>query len=215
MNEDLWILVNANYYYTLLKELNNAQKSILVIMFVCVLNEGKNHPIKKVLDILIAKAKKGLNVQVILDDDEELAGSTRDFNKNAFNYLRRAGIDVRWDDIAKKSHTKLVVIDGESAFIGAHNWTISAFFHNREISVYLKDKEKVQWLLKRLAEDPGLAFDGKGFIEEQEPEKPTPSEKPTEEKTPEKETKILTEKDIEELRELFKAPPKGEEDLPF
>jgi len=164
--KDVWILKDASYYYRLQEELEKAKKSILVIMFVCCLEEDAppNHPVRKVLDILVAKQKEGVKIKVILDYDDDLLGSVVEFNQNAFDYVKENGIDVSWESPEVKTHTKLVIINEEVILVGAHNWTTNAFFHNNEVSVYIKNKEKARWLLKKLAEDESLNFTGEGFL---------------------------------------------------
>ncbi len=41
----------------------------------------------------------------------------------------------------KNLHTKLMIIDGEKAILGSHNYTMSAFTRNLELSVIISDEE--------------------------------------------------------------------------
>ena len=46
---------------------------------------------------------------------------------------------LRRDEPDRRSHSKLIVIDGQRMVLGSANWTWSAFYRNREHSIWLAD----------------------------------------------------------------------------
>lgn len=103
--------------------LSEARKYIHLEYYI--LERGKL--LDRLIEILIAKAKAGVEVRVIYDD----VGSWR-LPKKRIQEMREAGIQVypflpvRFHKIANKAnyrnHRKIIVIDGETAFVGGLNF---------------------------------------------------------------------------------------------
>ncbi len=140
------LLADEDYAPALQRILGQARQSIDVTMFSCVLpkDAGPTHPVRKILDQLIAKAAAGVEVRVVLDRGippsrqrpGDVAPSTV-----AASFLRDAGIAVRWDEDERTTHSKSLVIDGRWCVVGSTNWTASALRHNREQSLLCDSPE--------------------------------------------------------------------------
>ena len=144
------VLEDGDYARRLEELLVGARSSIRVVMFSTVISDRSSarNPVRRVLDLLIARHRAGITVQVVLDHGvppsrrqpgEDLP------SENAFQELRAAGVPVRWDEDERTTHVKCVVIDDRWCLVGSHNWTSSALTRNRE------------WTLE--VEDPALAKD--------------------------------------------------------
>ncbi len=106
--------------------LDSAKESIYVEVYLLTSEE--------VLSELIEAEEKGLDVKVILE--KRFSGSN---NQEAFDSLTTAGVDVRWASYDYKlTHAKMIIIDKKKAFVGSHNFSDSAIYLNREISVILE-----------------------------------------------------------------------------
>jgi len=88
----------------------------------------------KLSDALINAKKRGVEVKLILGstEGEDIEG--------VITLLTGNGIEVR--NASKEfrtMHSKIMVVDGAIVLIGSHNWSQSAMFYNREISVIIHD----------------------------------------------------------------------------
>ena len=85
--------------------------------------------------------KRGIDVQLIIDNWRGEDGKI--VNKKALNYLESIGVKLRYDEPERTDnrlfHHKFATIDGETAVFGSMNWTASACYRNREITVISKD----------------------------------------------------------------------------
>ena len=94
-----------------------------------------------VLTGLKKAVKRGIDTRLILDnwrgDDGKIV------NKKAANYLESIGVKLKYDEQEKSDehlfHHKFAEIDGVTAIFGSMNWTASACYRNREITVISKD----------------------------------------------------------------------------
>ncbi len=111
-----------NLYPVMLEELRKAKEHIHIEYYIYE-NDIIGNQIK---DILIKKAKEGVEVRFIYDDF-----GSRGIRKNIARELREAGVlahpfnKVRWILLANRlnyrNHRKIVVIDGETSFVGGIN----------------------------------------------------------------------------------------------
>ncbi len=90
--------------------------------------------IQKFNNTIIAKAKNKAKIRVITNC------------QNTLNILAQNGIKTKQWQSKKLLHTKLMIIDNEMVILGSHNYTMSAFTINYEVSVIIQDKEVVNRL---------------------------------------------------------------------
>ena len=72
------------------------------------------------------------------------------YNQIAYDMLTAGGCRVEWSAIPGM-HAKVVSIDDNIAYIGAHNWTQAALEHNQELSIRIEGElvRKVrEWIEK-------------------------------------------------------------------
>ncbi len=134
-------LVNEFYDAPFHWALCDARKSIYVVMFIAKpikLGTGIKHPVNLLLNDLRDAVRRGVNVHLILDHPGYEEDWQYKAHKRVVDYLKSAGVDAKLDSSRFKTHDKLVIIDDEVIFIGNHNWTMSAFKHNNEVSVRIK-----------------------------------------------------------------------------
>ena len=136
------LLADEDYAPALDTLLAHAERSIDVTMFSCVLPQDAkaSHPVRKILDRLIERATAGVQVRVVFDHGIPLSrqkpGDEPPSDQGA-RYLADHGIAVRWDEDARTTHTKSLVLDGHWCVIGSTNWSYSALCKNREQSVVI------------------------------------------------------------------------------
>jgi len=115
----------------------------------------KDSKVNQLIDTLIAVKQKGVAVEVILDQNidfiqrkhvgewETLVKSIR-----AYKRLREAGVRVFYDEPARYTHAKTIVIDGRMVILGSSNWTESAFDRSIEANVLVNSSELAAELLE-------------------------------------------------------------------
>lgn len=97
------------------------------------------------VDALAAAVRRGVHVRVLLEEHPYGGGGGQ---PEAFERLKKAGIDVRWSNpVFRFNHVKTFTMDGAVAVIMNMNLTVSAFQQNREINVVTNDPAIVQHAL--------------------------------------------------------------------
>lgn len=158
------LLVGSDYFPAVHHALNQAQKSIDIVMYFIIMDpEGSANPINILIDDLIAARKREARVKVILENEK--------FKEShlAFETLRRNGIDVYYDTPKTYLHSKAIVIDSRICIFGSTNWSKTAFYNNHEISILIDSKEIAQAIRESLSgiilqETPPVPIEKKGFL---------------------------------------------------
>ncbi|MCC6002794.1 MAG: phospholipase D-like domain-containing protein [Thermofilum sp.] len=127
----LEVINDGDYYPKLLDLISKANKSIYVSMYEF---KSDTSEVSRVLELLISKAKKGVDVKVVLEN-------TIDVNELTYRRLLDGGVPVRFDTRSRTTHTKLIIIDGYIVIVGSHNWSYSAFTRNHEASILVYDED--------------------------------------------------------------------------
>ncbi|ABL78427.1 phospholipase D/Transphosphatidylase [Thermofilum pendens Hrk 5] len=121
------VINDRDYYPTLLDYISRANKSIYIAMFQF---KSDTDVISKIVELLISKNKKGVDVKVVLEN-------TIDENELTYRRLLDNGVAVKFDSRSVTTHAKLVIIDGRYVFVGSHNWSYMAMMRNHEASVLI------------------------------------------------------------------------------
>lgn len=118
--EDIKIINKGHKKFELLiKDLEKAEKYIHMEYFIWKSNGDYTNRIR---DILIKKAKQGVEVKIIYD----LIGCIFSLKKKDKKLMRKAGIKIysdfhKFDRINRRNHCKIVIIDGKVAYTGGMN----------------------------------------------------------------------------------------------
>lgn len=130
-------LPDKEYLGKLLQILDNANKSVYVVMYVVKYDPREvDDPVNTILEKLVELRGKGLDVKIVVDDE------TYESYQDTIEYLKYNNIPVKLDESrSRTTHAKIVIIDEEVVLIGSHNWTESALSNNHEttLMVYSKD----------------------------------------------------------------------------
>ena len=130
------VLLNQSQVYFLPKQadeakdkivdlINNSKNSIKISMY--------NFSYKKFAKELADASKKGVKIQVILDEKKVKE------DNDIYKYLKDNNIEVIIAD--KKLHTKIALFDNKIALIGSLNWTKESFEENYEMLLLSNDKK--------------------------------------------------------------------------
>ncbi|MGB9636096.1 MAG: phospholipase D-like domain-containing protein [Thermoplasmata archaeon] len=136
------VMNDRQYYQAAFNLLQNANKSIHMTMYVIFWYEDNNE-VKNLVNILVAKARAGLDVKVLLDTDPSNQMITSN-NTLTADYLRNNGVQVRFDAPSVTTHTKLIIIDSKVVIVGSTNWSYSAINKNHEANLSITDEQLAQ-----------------------------------------------------------------------
>lgn len=121
--------------------IEQAQKSIQLVMFFVRYKDEVRCPIDALVQALIAARKRGVDVKVLLDKDRETdVYGSHIINKDAFDKLSAAGVNVRYDSPERLTHTKLITVDDRHTVLGSHNWTAGSMYAYDDTSLYLESR---------------------------------------------------------------------------
>ena len=115
--------------YQLIEKIDSAQSTLQGAFF--------EFDLQSVADALIRAHDRGVNVQIVYDDEH-----TEQDPQMAM--LARAGIKTIPDERSAFMHNKFLVVDGACVWTGSFNLTVNAAYKNNENAVYLCDQEIVQ-----------------------------------------------------------------------
>jgi phosphatidylserine/phosphatidylglycerophosphate/cardiolipin synthase-like enzyme len=98
-------------------------------------------------DALIAAARRGVNVEVVLPEPTDSASASPDVAR-----LLRGGVHVRY--IASVyMHAKMMVADGVQAFVGSENFSTTSLDENRELGLLIVDTTVIATLNQTFGQD--------------------------------------------------------------
>lgn len=135
-------VINDQYADSVKGEIDSAKSSIDIIMYEMKNYETNNSPMM-LENALIAAKQRGVKVRILLDWDDTNGKPTSLTKENikSSDYLKTAGIEVKFDTAKTTTHDKLLIIDGSAVVVGSHNWGFSAFERNNEASAIIRGKE--------------------------------------------------------------------------
>lgn len=143
--DDVVFLINEEYLSVLRESIREAKQNIYIEMYLIRPGPSDDHPVNTLITDLSAARKRGVQVKILLDRHFE-----KD-NEKAVSRLKSGGVwDVEFDDSGRINHTKLVVIDDETLIVGSQNWTLSALASSNESAVFVRNRDVVAELKKKL-----------------------------------------------------------------
>lgn len=138
----------AKYFPAVKEAFVKAEKSIYVVMFTIEspLSRQDSKPNQLIAALIDAK-KRGVEVEVILDQNMDwrvsrpLREETKIKSTRVYTQLKEAGIKVFYDEPARYTHAKCIVIDKKIVILGSTNWTESSFDSNIETNVIINSEK--------------------------------------------------------------------------
>jgi PLD-like domain len=144
-----------DYFQTVLTEINNAQRSIHVVLYLFSLYPNSpNSKAMRLAQALVAAHKRGVAVEVVLDAQKHGDPVEAGDNSQAYNFLTGRGVHACFADVPAIVHAKAVIIDSQTVIVGSANWSESAFDRNIEASVLVRDRTVAAQILAELGQLP-------------------------------------------------------------
>ncbi len=85
---------------------------------------------------LVDAAKRGVQIQVILPSP---SGSSSDSNSSGIATIKQGNVQVK-EDHHLYMHAKIIVVDGQKAFVGSENISTQSLDQNRELGIIVSDQ---------------------------------------------------------------------------
>lgn len=129
------IIIGKEFPNKVIPLIQQSKKSIDIIVY-----DWRWYPdqigsiIQKFNNAIVIEARKGKKIRAIVNSPQILS------------ILKENHIEAKKIDSYRKVHVKLMIIDDEIAILGSHNYSLSAFTLNYEISVIIHNKEVVNRL---------------------------------------------------------------------
>lgn len=104
---------------------------------------------------LIDAEHRGVQVQIILPQPQSSsgdAGGSNDANSQGINTIKRGGIEVK-EDPQLYMHAKIMIADGQRAFVGSENISTSSLERNRELGIIVSDQTVLVTLQQTFQQD--------------------------------------------------------------
>lgn len=98
-------------------------------------------------DALIAAAKRGVNVEVVLPAPSGSSSSDADVTR-----LLNGDVHVRYITVLYM-HAKIMLADGAQAFVGSENFSATSLDKNRELGLLITDKSAISLLNQTFQQD--------------------------------------------------------------
>jgi len=154
--ENLKDIKNLEFYYTpytnLLDKITNKIKSAKsrVYVEVYMLTE------KRIKRALVEAEERWIEVKIVLEKNPYKATW---INNKHFKYLDDSGIDIVWSnsDLYALNHSKFMIIDNE-VIVSSGNFTYSTFAFNRDLFLFINDKNILEKFLKIFIWDFGQKY---------------------------------------------------------
>jgi len=129
------VLNDVDVFPTLLREINNADDSVHLIVFeINYYDNYPDSPSNQLIEALVGAKDRGVDVKIITD------GVLFDHDEN-YEYLTGLGLNVKSDTDDKVTHNKLVIIDSEKVIVGSSNWSYHSLVENHESNVIITNSD--------------------------------------------------------------------------
>ncbi len=142
------IINDQEYVPVFVRDTAKAEKSITCAMFMYKIDDYQmdnlHEPMPLITSALINAAKRGVNVTLIFEKSKYKDDLSNQYNTKTAEYLLKNGVNVIYDNINKKLHAKLCLIDDKIIYTGSHNFTYSAMMRNSESSVRIVSKKEAE-----------------------------------------------------------------------
>ena len=144
------LLEDSQFFQVLSDHIADATREIVVSMFLFKTRPDSSNRANMILEDLIMAQKRGVRVRVLLEQSDRRGNSLDRANLATSKRLRQHGVQVLFDSRDTTTHTKVIVIDRRFVFIGSHNLTHSALFHNHELSVLIDNPDLARDVIRYL-----------------------------------------------------------------
>lgn len=159
---EIMLLENNQYVNQVMKLLHSSKTSIRLCLNFCYYSGDNKDVSTRLLDEIVFQAKRGVDVEVILDYGTGKNKGVK--NKNARDYLYENGVKVYSGPLDRSLRSNLLIVDGFTCVVGTTVWTERSIERNEEINLWIESYDFSKILLnrfniiKKLNPDNGLTI---------------------------------------------------------
>jgi len=146
-DEEVRLICDRDYLPAVIELVESAEEQITIVQWEFFSGEATS----AVLSLLGSAAERGVDVEVLLDDDIEE-------NADAIQWMLARGIDARIDfDENVRLHAKMLSADSGMLLLGSTNWSNASIRRNRECNLLAQRPQSADYLrswFEGLLQDP-------------------------------------------------------------
>lgn len=102
---------------------------------------------------IVSAGKRGVQVEVILPS---ASSASTDSNRNGIDAIQGQNVKVE-EDAKLYMHAKIIIVDGQKAFVGSENISTNSLDHNRELGIIVSDQNVLNRLEQTFQTDWGTS----------------------------------------------------------
>ena len=133
--------INSRNNFTAL--INSAHKTLLI--------EAEEMQDSGIEQAIVNAAKRGVQIQVIAPLP---SNASSDSNSQGISTIKQGGAQVK-EDGHYYMHAKIIVVDGQKAFVGSENISTASLERNRELGILVSDSGVINTLQQTFQQDWG------------------------------------------------------------
>lgn len=135
---------NRSYYSMAKKMMGRARESIdLVVFKITRYPEFRGSKSNKLLKALVEAKQRGVDIRIILDVNS-WSDDVNQSNRETALWLLGQGVrNVTFDSFTTTTHSKVLIVDGNSVLLGSTNWSYYSLSKNLEADILLKNTLEV------------------------------------------------------------------------
>lgn len=127
--------------------INSARKTLLI--------EAEEMQDSAIEQAIVNAGRRGVQVLVILPSpSSSSSASTGDSNSSGISTISQPGVQVK-EDPRLYMHAKMMLVDGQRAFVGSENISTASLENNRELGILVSDQNVVSTLQQTFQQDWG------------------------------------------------------------
>lgn len=134
-------VVDRQYFQTAHEILSDAKESIHIASFELKYYEDfPDSQMNRLIEELVAAKRRGVKVMIVVDQYSK--------ENNAYHILDREGIEWKFDSEKTTTHSKLIIVDGETVLVGSTNLSYYGLEKNHEANVLIRNRETAEIFVK-------------------------------------------------------------------
>lgn len=127
----------------------NAFTNLIASAHSTLLIEAEEMQDSSIEQALVSAAQRGVHVQVILPPSSSSSGNS---NNNGISTVKQGGVQLK-EDANLYMHAKIIIIDGQKAFVGSENISSASLDNNRELGIIVADVSVLNTLQQTFQQD--------------------------------------------------------------
>jgi len=140
------IVKDNDYLQYAMALVQGAKKEICLSSFKLEISDTpRGRALKEYFQKIVERMKEGVKVKILFNwhDDRRSVAKT---NYYASQFLKSAGVDIRFLKANRCCHAKILIIDKEKILLGSHNLSVRSTQNNFEISYLIDNVETAKEL---------------------------------------------------------------------